>query len=61
MLSLFMCIYCLIMCIITKSLKKSNVNYVDCFRRNFTFYNCKYLYCLYLFTNVKKINVTFVN
>ncbi len=55
------CIYCLIMPIIAKSLKKNGVYNIDTFAVHFTFYKCKSNCCLYLFTNVKKINVTFVN
>ena len=47
--------------IIAKSLKKNSVYNIDTFAVYFTFYKCKYNYCLYLFTIVKKINVTFVN
>lgn len=47
--------------IIAKSLKKNSVYNIDTFAVHFTFYKCKSNCCLYLFTNVKKINVTFVN
>ena len=55
------CFCCLIMPIIAKSLKKNSVYNIDTFAVHFTFYKCKSNCCLYLFTNVKKINVTFVN
>ena len=47
--------------IIAKSLKKNSVYNIDTFAVYFTLYKCKENRCLYLFTNVKKINVTFVN